>query len=233
MTGLSAVSLMLGAFLTGAVLMGAVGVPLAGRRGYARGLEARQLIDWSAELRETADTAELPRQYGTLAEHHRRTRLPIGYGEVTDGGIVEDRVSEYELRSVRAVIDLARPEEDFGPGAVEPPDGPSPQSDRWPLTWWVVWLVLLPVHYLVGWRYFWDTTPGQRLDRAAVRLGRRERRWWIDRDHAPHSALAQAPGQLTVGEILARLAAAGEGVELAGHNVEPVRELVGVAGWAS
>ena len=200
MNWLSTISLMLGAFLTGAVLMGAVGVPLAGRRGYARGLEDKRVIDGVTELRD--DTMNLPRQYGTLAEHHRRTRLPIGYGEVTDGMVL------VPLGTTPDVVESA---------------------GRWPLHWWVVWLVLLPVHYLVGWRYFWDSAPGQRLDRAAVRLGRYERRWWIDRDHAPHSALAQAPGQLTVGEILARLAAAGEGVELAGHNVEPVRELVGVS----
>src|SRR5574339_123041 len=89
MTGLSAVSLMLGAFLTGAVLMGAVGVPLAGRRGYARGLEARQLIDWSAELRETADAVggvagaaagALPGGLAVLLGHHTGAAAGPGGG---------------------------------------------------------------------------------------------------------------------------------------------------------
>ena len=115
---------------------------------------------------------DLPEQFGTLAEHRRR--VPMRIGEVTDDGLREI--------TVRPAIPVAEAHE--APG--------------WPLHWWPVWVALLPVHYLLGARHFWDTSLGVKVDRFAVWLGRFEHRYVYD--------LPASPEQLRIAETLSRLA---------------------------
>jgi hypothetical protein len=74
---------MLGSLLLGALLTAAFGYRYVDQRGYRRGSEAQAVMDFPGLL---ADA--LPRQFGTLHEHKRR---PLGWGEVTDDGLVQSR----------------------------------------------------------------------------------------------------------------------------------------------
>jgi hypothetical protein len=79
---------MLGSLLLGGLLTAAFGFRHFDQRGYQRGTEAQALLDWPGLL----DAAgALPRQWGTLHEHRRR---PMGWGEVTNAGLVPARSIE-------------------------------------------------------------------------------------------------------------------------------------------
>jgi len=77
---------MLGSLLLGGLLTAAFGFHYFDQRGYQRGMQTQAVLDWPHLL-----DAALPRQFGTLAEHRRR---PLGWGEVTDGGLISERPIE-------------------------------------------------------------------------------------------------------------------------------------------
>jgi hypothetical protein len=168
---------LLPAVLFGAVVMGAVGLPLAYRRGRERTAEESRIYEGLELIREHD---ALPPQYGTKAEHDRRLEVravpqtPIGAEPVP--GISRDRsglASPAAADAARSLGNAAPPLD-----AQTPPGTGDPAGLQWPLSWRVLWPVLLFV------AHFWYTPAGNRVDRAAVWLGRHERRWFRHHKHA-------------------------------------------------
>jgi hypothetical protein len=91
---------MLGSLLLGALLTAALGYRYVDQRGYRRGSEAQAVMDFPGLL---ADA--LPRQWGTLHEHKRR---PMGWGEVTDHGLVSERPIEPGRHRARRQFRIGR-----------------------------------------------------------------------------------------------------------------------------
>lgn len=92
---------MSGALLFGFVLAAAVGFPIVRAHALAESAETIRVLtnpllvqpertDWPRPLspRTSDAVTDLPMQFGTLHEHKRR---PLGWGEVTDDGLVQSR----------------------------------------------------------------------------------------------------------------------------------------------
>jgi len=159
MTAFVLYSTALGALLVGAVLTAAFGFPIVARRARARTAEETRVYEGvlvlagGPQLHPLVEEA-LPAQFGTLVEHARLTeRLPIGAepvpAQVRDG--------------VTGRAEGPRTSGNAAPAEVEPPPhtgGPA-GSISWPLSWRLLWPVLLFV------AQFWHTPIGERIDRIA------------------------------------------------------------------
>lgn len=174
---------MLPSFFLGVAVMGIVGIPIARRRAYNDGLEDARVLVGPALLRE----GDLPVQLGTLPEHQRRLRPPMQYVEILDStalaveqnplgaepafGQVRVGVTGRTMSAI-AVGNAAPTMEEEAPSQIGAPAGSS-----WPLSWQLLWPVLLFV------ACFWDTRGGRFVDRIGAWrwwLAHREPRWWVD-----------------------------------------------------
>jgi hypothetical protein len=109
---------MSGALLLGFVIAAAIGFPLVRAHALAESAEQIRVLtnpilvqpertDWPVPLSpRTSDTVtDLPRQWGTLHEHKRR---PMGWGEVTDHGLVSERSIEPGRHRARRQFRIGR-----------------------------------------------------------------------------------------------------------------------------
>lgn len=242
MNWLSTVSLMLPSVGLGLVLMGAVGLPLAYRRGREASEEEAKQFTFLREIRQhiRRDDTDLPVQLGTLPEHQRRVRPPMQYVEITDtaaleaveqipigaepasvargdrSGLASPAAGSHEATAARTSGNAAPTMEEETPPHAGGAAGPS-----WPRSWRLLWPALLFA------ARFWWTPTGVAVDRAVVAswafLGRYEPRFFHDEPAARHAA-PDLDGEAE----RRRLALFEPTQELKTLEVEPVRELVGV-----